>query len=111
VDTEEDITIEDMAKSSFAKPSTKATNRAQNSKTTITHNDAKEWEEIQQKIKGKKHNFGILFSKIGPKTDTDVYSSDIDSIVTNIFESNPDAFILPHSNSAITGFGKQQLRK
>ena len=56
---------------------------------------------ISAKIDNKTFITGILFSKIGPSAQKDVYSTDIINLMGQVFKKDINAIILPHNRSKV----------
>jgi hypothetical protein len=109
METDDDIDVEDMARSAFGRSTQKKTKTATGNrnkpeeKTLVTDPD------IATEVANKKYNFGLLFSKIGPTASTAVYSGDIESIIASVLNRDPEAYILPHNNSFVQAVGRKQF--
>lgn len=97
---DDEISDEQFANSSFATPNKNNATGHIKSKGTKVSEDNQE-ANISEKIDNKKFITGILFSKIGPSAQKDVYSTDIIDVMGQVFKKDINAIILPHNRSKV----------
>jgi hypothetical protein len=111
VDEDDDLTSDDIANSAFANKNKGRTETTKGKNTKATEDKVAAETTSWSQVRKKKHNFGILFSKIGPSNTTEVYSGDMEQLVHCIFECDPEAYLLPHNNSSVGAVSKETFSK
>ena len=57
----------------------------------------------------KQNVSGVLLSKVGPSTNSSIYSEDIRQIINCVFEVDKTAMILPHNNNPVQALSRNQF--
>jgi hypothetical protein len=60
-------------------------------------------------VKIKKNLSGVLLSKIGPSTNSPIYTEDIQRIISHVFSVDKTALILPHNKNPTQALNRKQF--